>query len=112
MVKDSINYLDHINGKKHQRNWGMSMRVKRSTLGDVKDRFSKHQATAEAKAAEGEYSLEERMKVIAEEEEKMRAYRKERKKEKKRKNEDEDLPIDEDVAAAMGFGGFGAKRAR
>ncbi|KFD55685.1 hypothetical protein M514_03433, partial [Trichuris suis] len=32
IVKDSINFLDHINGKKHQRNMGMSMRVKKSTL--------------------------------------------------------------------------------
>jgi len=27
VVKDSINFLDHINGKKHQRNLGMSMKV-------------------------------------------------------------------------------------
>lgn len=26
VVKDSINFLDHINGKKHQRNLGMSMK--------------------------------------------------------------------------------------
>lgn len=36
VVKDSINFLDHINGKKHQRNLGMSMRVERSTLDQVK----------------------------------------------------------------------------
>lgn len=35
VVKDSINFLDHINGKKHQRNLGMSMRVERSTLDQV-----------------------------------------------------------------------------
>ncbi|KAI2539287.1 ZMAT2 isoform 1, partial [Pan troglodytes] len=39
VVKDSINFLDHINGKKHQRNLGMSMRVERSTLDQVKKRF-------------------------------------------------------------------------
>ncbi|WMV12101.1 hypothetical protein MTR67_005486 [Solanum verrucosum] len=32
VVKDSANYLDHINGKKHQRALGMSMRVERSSL--------------------------------------------------------------------------------
>jgi len=35
VVKDSINFLDHINGKKHQCNLGMSMRVERSTLDQV-----------------------------------------------------------------------------
>ncbi|KAK6009276.1 hypothetical protein OSTOST_25820, partial [Ostertagia ostertagi] len=39
VVKDSINFLDHINGKNHQRNMGMSMKVKRSTLDDVRERF-------------------------------------------------------------------------
>ena len=56
VVKDSINFLDHINGKKRmsvislypsifctlhtdQRNIGMSMRVEQSTLEQVKRRF-------------------------------------------------------------------------
>lgn len=34
-LKDSINYLDHINGKKHQRELGFSMRVERSTVSQV-----------------------------------------------------------------------------
>ncbi|KER29312.1 hypothetical protein T265_13405, partial [Opisthorchis viverrini] len=104
VVKDSINYLDHINGKKHQRNMGMSMRIKRSTLEDVKDRFLLHKRRNEEKAEE--YNLDERMRQIAEEEEKLRAYRSEKRREKKRKNEE---PIDEDVAAVMGFGGFGKR---
>ena len=39
VVKDSINFLDHINGKNHQKNMGMSMKVKKSTVEDVKERF-------------------------------------------------------------------------
>ncbi|THD24022.1 Zinc finger matrin-type protein 2 [Fasciola hepatica] len=105
VVKDSINYLDHINGKKHQRNMGMSMRIKRSTLEDVKDRFALHKRKSEEKAEE--YSLDEKMKQIAEEEEKLRAYRSEKRKEKKRKNEES--VIDPEVASAMGFGGFGKR---
>lgn len=35
-LKDSINYLDHINGKKHQKALGYSMRVERSTVSQVK----------------------------------------------------------------------------
>lgn len=47
------------------------------------------------------------MKQIAEEEEKFRAYKQEKRKEKKRRN-DEQFE-DSDVAAAMGFGGFGKR---
>lgn len=35
LLHDSGAYLDHINGKKHQRVLGMNMRVKRATLGEV-----------------------------------------------------------------------------
>ncbi|CAN6469171.1 unnamed protein product [Victoria cruziana] len=35
IVKDSANFLDHINGKKHQRALGMSMRVERASLQQV-----------------------------------------------------------------------------
>lgn len=39
VLKDSITYLDHINGKWHQRALGMSMRVEKSTG----DQVSHHQ---------------------------------------------------------------------
>ncbi|CAG8715573.1 12025_t:CDS:2, partial [Dentiscutata heterogama] len=39
VVKDSVNYLDHINGKKHQRALGMSMKVERSTIDQIKAKF-------------------------------------------------------------------------
>lgn len=38
-LKDSINYLDHINGKKHQKELGYSMRVERSTVSQVRGTF-------------------------------------------------------------------------
>jgi len=34
-LKDSLTYLDHINGKKHQRYLGYSMRVEKSTVDEV-----------------------------------------------------------------------------
>lgn len=42
VVKDSINFLDHINGKKHQRNLGMSMKIERSSLDQVSRKHGKH----------------------------------------------------------------------
>ena len=41
-LRDSANYLDHINGKKHNRMLGMSMRAERSTLGEVRARLEAH----------------------------------------------------------------------
>uniref|UniRef100_A0A915PAD1 U1-type domain-containing protein n=1 Tax=Meloidogyne floridensis TaxID=298350 RepID=A0A915PAD1_9BILA len=40
VVKDSLNFLDHINGKNHQRNLGFSMRVKKSTVDEVRERLA------------------------------------------------------------------------
>lgn len=114
VVKDSINFLDHINGKKRkycglctfilcntfvlriinvthlafihiftlylykslyfeklllhctdQRNLGMSMRVERSSLDQVKKRFEVNKKKMEEK--QKEYDFEERMKELREE---------------------------------------------
>ncbi|KAI8138854.1 hypothetical protein BJV82DRAFT_522672 [Fennellomyces sp. T-0311] len=39
VVKDSVNYLDHINGRKHQQNVGVELKVERSSVGSVMDRL-------------------------------------------------------------------------
>jgi U4/U6.U5 tri-snRNP component SNU23 len=89
VVKDSINFLDHINGKKHQRNLGMSMKIERSSLDDVKARFAKNKAKLEEKKVE--YDFDQRMVELKEEEEKQKEYNKIRK--KKRKHEVEEEPV-------------------
>lgn len=40
IMKDSVNYLDHINGKNHQRNMGFSMKLKRSNVNDIRERLA------------------------------------------------------------------------
>lgn len=41
-VKDSINYLEHMNGKKHNRNLGISLKkFTDSTLEEVKQMYEK-----------------------------------------------------------------------
>jgi len=119
VVKDSINFLDHINGKKHQRNMGMSMKIERSTLDQVKKRFESKKKEMEKKKKD--YDIEERMKELKEEEEKMKSFRREKRKNKKRKAEgelDEDDEeeaggsMDPDMAAMMGFGGFSASKTK
>lgn len=109
VVKDSINFLDHINGKKHQRNLGMSMRIERSSLDSVKSRFQVNKKKIEEKKKD--YDMAQRMQEIAEEEEKLKEYRKEKRKEK-RKAEEMDEPLEgmSELASVMGFAGFGSSK--
>ncbi|XP_003388316.1 PREDICTED: zinc finger matrin-type protein 2-like [Amphimedon queenslandica] len=112
VIKDSINFLDHINGRKHQKNMGMSMKVEKSTLDQVKRRF----AVAQEKKQEEkkQYDFDERMKELHEEEEKLKEYRREKRKERKRKGkpeeEEEEVPPDPELELMMGFSGFGTKK--
>ncbi|XP_039260535.1 zinc finger matrin-type protein 2-like [Styela clava] len=111
VVKDSINFLDHINGKKHQRNMGMSMKVERSTLSQVQKRFEMNKKKMEEKKKQ--YDFDQRMKELKEEEEKMKAYKKEKKKRKRKAQEELEVSNDDsDIAAMMGFGGFGGGKKR
>ncbi|KAH7440564.1 hypothetical protein KP509_04G112900 [Ceratopteris richardii] len=108
VVKDSANYLDHINGKKHQRALGMSMRVERATLKQVQERF---ESLKRRKTDFTEQDFETRLVKQQEEEEERKRRRKEKKKEKKReKLLEEEPPDDAEVAALMGFGGFGTTK--
>ncbi|XP_055371799.1 zinc finger matrin-type protein 2 [Condylostylus longicornis] len=112
VVKDSINFLDHINGKKHQRNLGMSMKVERSTVDQVKERFKINKKKMEEKKKE--YDLDKRLREAKEEEERYKEHKKEKRKERKRKADDnidgDDTGMPSDIAAIMGFSGFGGSR--
>jgi len=108
VVKDSINFLDHINGKKHQRNLGMSMKIERSSVDQVKNRLEMNKRKLEQKTKD--YDLDERVKELKEEEEKLKEYRKERQKEKKRKTEDQQFQVEDGFAEMMGFSGFGGSK--
>lgn len=109
VVKDSINFLDHINGKKHQRNLGMSMRIERSSLDSVKERFQLNKKKMEEKKKE--YDMAARMQEIAEEEEKLKEYRKEKRKEKRKAEEMlEESEKGNELSSIMGFSGFGSSK--
>ncbi|KAL6142541.1 hypothetical protein ACLB2K_060821 [Fragaria x ananassa] len=110
VVKDSANYLDHINGKKHQRALGMSMRVERASLEQVQSRFEKLKKR-KTDMPFTEQDLDERILKLQQEEEERKRQRREKKKEKKKeKVDEEEIEIDPDVAAMMGFGGFGSSK--
>lgn len=113
VVKDSINFLDHINGKKHQRNLGMSMKIERSSLDQVRERFNTNKKKVEQKSKEKEYDLESRVKAASAQEEKYKEYRREKKREKKRKHDDafeDEEDTAADMATLMGFAGFSGGR--
>ena len=80
-LKDSHTYLDHINGKKHQRVLGMSMRTPTSTLHQVKQRFEYHK-----KRSRGEFEemdVAERIEMRRAKEKRQRELRKQNKKKRK-----------------------------
>ncbi|XP_056640480.1 zinc finger matrin-type protein 2 [Diorhabda carinulata] len=108
VVKDSINFLDHINGKKHQRNLGMSMKVERSSLDSVKRRFEINKKKMEEKKKE--YDMSSRLQELAEEEEKLKEYRREKRKEKRKIEEVIDDEPPSELASIMGFSGFGSSK--
>ncbi|GFY89035.1 C2H2 and C2HC zinc fingers superfamily protein [Actinidia rufa] len=106
VVKDSANYLDHINGKKHQRALGMSMRVERASLEQVQERFEVLKKRKDT-GTFTEQDFDERILKQQQEEEERKRQRREKKKEKKKeKAAEEETEMDPDVAAMMGFGGF------
>ncbi|XP_028138429.2 zinc finger matrin-type protein 2 [Diabrotica virgifera virgifera] len=108
VVKDSINFLDHINGKKHQRNLGMSMKVERSSLDSVRKRFEANKKKMEEKKKE--YDMASRLQELAEEEEKLKEYRKEKRREKRKIEEDAEEEPQSELASIMGFSGFGSSK--
>jgi U4/U6.U5 tri-snRNP component SNU23 len=138
-LRDSHAYLDHINGRKHQRNLGYSMRVERSTTDQVAARLAalvKEKEKSKGQTSFDELLVEEEEElyrdIVKAKDEKLRNQqeqrkqdRKERRKKKKAEekklsevieqgddkqegtNSDEDGGIHPNLAAMMGFSGFG-----
>lgn len=110
IVKDSINFLDHINGKKHQRNLGMSMKISRSTLDQVKERFQFNKKKLEQKQKQPQYALESRVKDLEESREKYKQELRDKKKRKQAEAFEETEESADNIVQMMGFSGFGGGR--
>lgn len=115
VLRDSQSYLDHINGKFHNRALGMSMRVEKSTVEQVKNRLEMHKAK-QAEVRPEDYlpdGIDRRLAEREAAEERAKQERKERKKEAKRAaaaGDEEEEEADPDMMALMGFGGFGGSK--
>lgn len=85
------------------------MRIERSSLDAVKNRFQLNKRKMEEKKRE--YDMAARMQEIAEEEEKLREYRKEKRKEKRKLEEmQEEQEQPSELSSIMGFSGFGSSK--
>jgi len=118
VVKDSISWLDHINGKKHNRALGMNMRAERATLEQVQERLKTHKPSDRKNATVPDSSglsaldeLDAKIQKLKEEEELGKEAKREHKRQKK---EEAQASAKEGLAdgfeAMMGFGGFGSSK--
>ena len=120
-LKDSHTYLDHINGKKHQRNLGYSMKVEKSTADQVKERLAQLAKEREKnnKIEVETTDYEDVIKAKDEEAFKRKAERARKREERKKRFQEKEETVEEeeeaaaaeeihpDMAAIMGFAGFG-----
>ncbi|CAI5710038.1 unnamed protein product [Peronospora farinosa] len=133
-LKDSVAYLDHINGKKHLRKLGFSMRVERSTVDQVKNRLQSASKRKydfiTTKKLDTMEDYEKKLKAIEENEAQVKQQKKEQKRAKKLGKQvsdlvtkhhnvvetisdaDDKVPDDTEaeMMAMMGFGGFGGSK--
>jgi len=114
--KDSIGYLDHLNGRAHLRALGQTTRIQRSTVEQVRARIAYlREKTKEASTAKS-YDFEQRLAEIKAKEEAQRAEKKAEKKARKEKLRAElatDVVMNEDkdgMMQMMGFAGFGTSK--
>jgi U4/U6.U5 tri-snRNP component SNU23 len=113
LLKDSASYLSHINGKKHQRALGFSMRVERADVNRVRDKMQSLKRALHgpdgdsAGSASALEKYEERAESARATEEAHKKQRRERELALKAEREAAELEdADPEMAALMGFGGF------
>ena len=118
-MADSQSYLDHINGKRHHRLLGMSMKTERANVEQVKDRLKAAAERRKRPQLSAGEDYDARLARLMEEDEELREQRKRRKlerkvaakEEKKQAQEEEEAAEAEganpDMLAMMGFSGFG-----
>ncbi|KAH8108055.1 hypothetical protein BXZ70DRAFT_33431 [Cristinia sonorae] len=114
--KDSVGYLDHINGRAHLRALGQTTRIARSTVDQVRARIAYlREKTKEASKAKS-FDFEKRLAEVREKEAAARAEKKAQKKAQKEQLRVElvkDVTMqdaDDDMAQMMGFSGFGSSK--
>ena len=117
-VKDSISWLDHVNGKKHNRALGMNMRCERATLEGVQARLKDHKPSdrkSQKAAPTDERSileeLDARIDKLREEEEMEKNSKRDAKKQRRNDADAETKAgVDDGFSSMMGFSSFGSSK--
>ncbi|KAL4438504.1 hypothetical protein ABPG77_000152 [Micractinium sp. CCAP 211/92] len=114
ILRDSQSYLDHINGKWHNRALGMSMRVEKSTAEQVRARLEeakKRKQGGESSAADfAPDGFEQLAAQQKKKEEEQRSGKRRKGGSDSEEEEEEEEDADPEMAAMMGFGGFGTTK--
>ncbi|KAE8215123.1 hypothetical protein CF319_g7369 [Tilletia indica] len=117
--KDTMAYLDHINGRSHLRKLGQTTQVARSTAEQVRARIELLRAQREDKTrGAANYDFEARLRQIAEAQEKAKVEKREKKKaereaaEKAKQAELNEGGLDQDAMNMLGFASFGSGKKR
>ncbi|KAL7409097.1 hypothetical protein BDY24DRAFT_445177 [Mrakia frigida] len=114
--KDSIAYLDHLNGRTHLRRLGQTTSVARSSLDQVRTRIALLRSQTHSLSESKRFDFETRLAEVQKTEENRRLAEKDKKRrdkeDKRKKMAEEEVernggPADEGMMGMMGFGGFG-----
>jgi len=112
--RDTTGYLDHINSRAHLRAIGQTTKIERSTLAQVQARIAFLREKTKAASTAKEFDFAQRLAEIRTKERDARLEKKAAKQaEKERKRMEmiqEPTGADAEMAAMMGFGGFGSSK--
>eukprot|EP01061_Rhynchopus_euleeides_P013999 TRINITY_DN24287_c0_g1_i1.p1 TRINITY_DN24287_c0_g1~~TRINITY_DN24287_c0_g1_i1.p1 ORF type:complete len:189 (+),score=60.58 TRINITY_DN24287_c0_g1_i1:190-756(+) len=107
--KDSLSYVSHINGKKHQKMKGVSMRVERVGADAFRNKLRQMKEEKDKSEEAKMLDLKSRVaKRIADQERQELEAKQARKESKKRRRDEEGDKLDEDdeMMRVMGFASF------
>ncbi|KAJ2489854.1 U4/U6.U5 snRNP associated protein [Coemansia sp. RSA 2050] len=117
-VKDSLSYLDHINGKNHQRMLNRSMKVATESVSDVLAKLQSLRELKRRQQAKDEYSFQDQVIRRQQAEQQKRGKRREarrRRRQAKAGADNSKSPIpdaddDDGMGLAMEFASFGSTK--
>lgn len=80
LIKDSASYLEHVNGRRHNRNLGMNMKVEKIGVDRIKDKLKSLKKETEEVEVE---DIAAKIQALEEQEEEKKKRKKEKKKRKR-----------------------------
>ncbi|KAK4054668.1 U4/U6.U5 snRNP associated protein [Microbotryomycetes sp. JL221] len=118
-LKDSLRYLEHINGRSHLRRLGQTTKVVKSTLNDVRLKIAQLRQQTQQQAQSKQYDFKQRINQIKQQEQQTKLEQKQQRKlkQQQRRQQQQQTNLidaesvqqpDKDMMSMMGFGSFGA----